>query len=495
MKIKSIKNKYDSLSVPVKAAFWYTFCNVIDKGLSLLSTPIFTRIMTEEQYGDCAIFHSWYSIILIFTSLNIFMGGYTKGLLLNKNDVEQFTSSQLSLTAVITCVWGGIYALNVPFWTKVFQIPPHLMVAMFLQCLITPATTFWLSRERFEYHYRKAVIVTLLNSFLCIGISVVAVLLSDHRLEARVYADISVKVVFGIIIFSIVMMKGKTFYNKAWWKYALAFNLPLIPHYLSNYILNQSDRIMIGRMVGSSQAGFYSIAYTISMMMFLVITAVNNAIEPYIYRSIDSRNVNNIKNIMNLVLILVAVMTIAVMAFAPEIIYVFAGAKYMDAIYVIPPIAASVYFIFVYSMYSTVEYFFQRTGFIAIASTISAILNLILNYFGIKVFGYHAAGYTTLICYVVLAGLHYIFYKKIIKKELPEVRDIYDLRMILFLGLVLAVIMVFLVLTYKTISLRYAIVVVLMIGIFIKRKKVMDIFSIIFKKRKIDNECDKVSRK
>ena len=71
-------SKYRSLSKPVKAALWYTVCNFINKGIALLTTPIFTRILTEEQYGTVSIFQSWFNILIIFTSLNIFLSVYTK---------------------------------------------------------------------------------------------------------------------------------------------------------------------------------------------------------------------------------------------------------------------------------------------------------------------------------------------------------------------------------------------------------------------------------
>ena len=74
--MNKLLNKYNKISEPVKASIWYTICNVINKGIALLSTPIFTRVMTEEQYGTFTIFQSWYSIIFIFTSLNIFLSGY-----------------------------------------------------------------------------------------------------------------------------------------------------------------------------------------------------------------------------------------------------------------------------------------------------------------------------------------------------------------------------------------------------------------------------------
>lgn len=81
MSISDIKNRYKALSLPVKATLWYTICNVINKGLALLSTPIFTRIMTEEQYGTFSVFQSWYGILLIFTSLNVSLEDIKKDLL------------------------------------------------------------------------------------------------------------------------------------------------------------------------------------------------------------------------------------------------------------------------------------------------------------------------------------------------------------------------------------------------------------------------------
>ncbi len=45
---------------------------------------------------------------------------------------------------------------------------------------------------------------------------------------------------------------------------------------------------MIGRMVGNSQAAYYSVAYTISTVMVLISNAINSSLTPYIYKSIAS---------------------------------------------------------------------------------------------------------------------------------------------------------------------------------------------------------------
>ncbi len=468
-------NKYKEMSVPMKAAFWYTICNFINKGISLLSTPIFTRIMTEEQYGTFSIFQSWFNILIIFTSLNIYLSSYTKGLIVYEKEQKKFTSSMLSLTTLITLIFFVVYILNIDFWTKIFELSPNLMFAMFLELLFMPALEFWMGKERFDYNYRKVIAVSICMNIMCLGLSIVAVINTQNKIEARVFSDVFSKILFASVFFVIILSQGKKIFDKNHWKYALKFNIPLLPHYLSNYILNQSDRIMIGKMVGKVQAAYYSVAYTISTIMLLLVTAVNNALTPYIYKTIKDNKAEEIKSRINPIVILMAFLSIFIMALAPEIIRIFAGENYVDAMYVIPPIAASVYFIFIYSMFSTIEYYYQKTGLISIATSISAILNLLLNYFGIKIWGYYAAGYTTLICYLCLTVFHYIFYKKIIIKELPKIKEVYDMRVMIFAGIFILAVMIVMAILYKNIFIRYIVVLLILACAIIKRDKIKDI--------------------
>ena len=60
-------------SAPVKAAFWFTVCSIINKCIQLITVPIFTRILTTTEYGQYSIFVSWQSILLIIATLNIYI--------------------------------------------------------------------------------------------------------------------------------------------------------------------------------------------------------------------------------------------------------------------------------------------------------------------------------------------------------------------------------------------------------------------------------------
>ena len=313
-------------------------------------------------------------------------------------------------------------------------------------------------------------------SFMSVILGVITVIYCSRKVEARVYSDVFSRALIGIIILCILFARGKTFYNKKFWLYNLKFNIPLIPHYLSNFLLNQSDRIMISRMVGNTEAAYYGIAYTISTMMNLVIMALNSAFTPLIYKSIDQGKAYKIKGETAPLFILVAFLCILTMAFAPEIITIFAGKNYAQAIYVVPPISASVYFIFIYSMFSTIEYFYQKTIRIAIATTISAIINVTLNLYFIRIFGYYAAGYTTLFSYILLALMHFIFYRLIVKDKLGSNIEVYSLKIINVCSIVVLSSMLLMALTYRILIIRYVLIVLMLIIIFVKGKDIKKLF-------------------
>lgn len=479
-KIMNFKRKYSEMSPPVKASFWFTVSNVLQKGIALLSTPIMTRILTQEQYGTFSIYQSWLSIVVIFATLNIFQSAYTKGLIQYDNDREKFTSSLLGLTSTITIITFLIFLLFADFWSNIFSLSPFLIGIMFIEIFFMSATQFWSANERVNYRYKKLVAVSIGS---CVGgliIAIIAVLLEDvYKAEVRIIVEVLSKCIVGVFIYLYIFKNGKKFFHKKYWKYALAFNVPLIPHFLSHYVLNQSDRVMIDSMAGKEEAAIYSVAYSISMMMFIVITAINNSFVPYVFQKIKDKCYTEIYKHSNSLILLVAVLCILSMCFAPEIIAIFADKSYSDAVWIVPPVATSVFFIFIYSMYSNVEYYYKKTTGISIASFVAAALNIVLNVVFIKKFGYIAAGYTTLVSYICLSVMHFIFYKRIVKKE-QENQQTFDNKTVLLFSVMMIVVMLVMLLLYNITIVRYCVILILLIICVINRK---DIFTLIKSKK------------
>jgi len=465
--------KYLGLADPIKASLWFTISSVIQRGIALLTTPIFTRLLTTEEYGVYSVYQSWYSIIIIFTTLNLYAGVYNNGMTKWPEARRQYTSALQGLSTTITVLWFFIYLCSMEFWNRLFGLSTLFVLAIFIEVLFVPAFNFWAAGQRFDYKYRKLVGVSVGMGLASPTIGVIAVLLSSYKAEARVLSYVFVQVCVGLVFYIFNMYKGKRFYIKEYWIFALKFNIPLIPHYLAQTVLNQADRIMIADMIGKGEAAIYSVAYTISMMFTIVTGAINNTFIPYTYKAIRDKKYKDLKKTASFLVLLVGAACIVAMAFGPEIIRIFAAPEYYDARWVVPPVAEALLFMFIFPLFCNVEFYYEQTKFIMVASGLAAAINVGLNHVAIKLFGYVAAAYTTLICYILLAIAHYIAYRIICKKKAIDF-ELYDMRFILTISVISLIIMVGMTFIYDIFVVRYTIIALIVIAIVVKRKVVIE---------------------
>ena len=461
------------MPAPAKAAIWFVVCNVVNKGISLLATPILTRIMSAEQYGTFSVFQSWVSIMTIFCTLNLFGNAYSRGWLNFKGDVARFESSLLALSSLLTLVLFGVFCVAPEFWAAAMGLTPFLVVLLFAEIALVSATSFWSARQRFEYRYRALVAVTIATNVFSLVAGIVAILCTDAKAEARVVMDVLAKGVPGLILGIMIFSKGRCFFDKKYWKYGLAFTLPLVPHFLSHFVLNQSDRLMISQMVGNDAAAFYSVSYSIAMAMVIVTNAINDSYTPYTFQELSKKKVDGVRRNGHLMLALVGALCLMLMAFGPEILAVFAGPEYSEAVGIIPPLSASVFFIFLYSMLSNIEYFYEKTSMISVASMIAAGLNIVLNLLAIPRFGYAAAAWTTLLSYIALAFLHWAFYHRVCVEELGY--DVYKTRFLLLSCAVVLIMTCAMVVFYDRMVVRYGVLMVITAMLIVKRRQIIDV--------------------
>lgn len=471
--LSKLKVKYDSIPVPAKASLWFTLCSIVQKGIALLTTPIFTRMLTTEQYGVYTVYQSWYQIIIIFATLNMFFGVYNNGITKNPEDKEGYTSSLLGLSSVVTVGLFAIVSLGIDWWSGMLDLSPLLICVLFVQLIFESAFQYWAASQRYNYKYRALVAVTIVNALVGSVLGVILVQTTPHKAEARIISLVLIQALIGLGCYIVIMAKGKKFFSLKYWKYALGFSLPLIPHYLSGTLLNQVDRLMIAAMVGKGQAAIYGVAYNVAMMMTIITNAINNSFIPYSYKELKEKRYDGIRKNSEMLMILVAGLCVVAMVFCPEIIAIFASPEYGEAIWVMPPIAASVFFMFLYPLFGNIEFYYEKTKFVAFSSCVAAVLNLVLNYVFIGMFGYYAAGYTTLVCYMIYSLMHYIFYKKILK-ESTEVKSIYSEKFMIVISVIVLAFMFSMTLVYRYTLVRYGILVVLMMICFIKRKFIID---------------------
>ncbi len=480
--LKLVKDRYISFPIEVKASICYLICSFIQKGISVVTTPIFTRLLSTEEYGEYSVFISWWGIIAILVSMNISYGVYTQGLVKFSEDRKRFIASLQGLNTTLVLASATIYTVFHSLWNKLIPLSTVEMIVMFILIWTSSVFSFWAGEQRVEYKYKKLVILTVIVAIIQPAVGIIVIRIFNNKVTARLISMAIVEIIFYLGLYVGQIKRGEVFFSKQYWKYAVKFNIPLIPHYLSQTILNNADRLMIERMLGLGEAGIYSLAYSIALIMMLFNTALSQTLSPWIYKKIKEGKNKDIASVGYLGLLIVATVNYILILLAPEVVRIFAPAEYYDSIWAIPPVAISTLFIFGYDLFAKFAFYYEKTNFVMIVSILSAGLNVVLNYLFINKYGYIAAGYTTLVCYIMSTCGHYAFMRRICKKYCNGVYPFETIKLIMigtgFVCLGLAVIPL-----YNYAIIRYTILTILVLLTVIFRKEIARRIKILIKIR------------
>jgi len=465
---------YKKLPIQAKASLWYTVCNFMQNGISLIMVLLYIRVLSTDEYGRWSVFQSWRDILFILASLNLYAGVYTKILVDNKYDRDKYTSSMQGLGLTCTFVVGLFYLLFYRIINKTLDLDYPYIILMFAYFIVYPGFLFWMAKQRVDYKYKSLLVVNILISIGIPLLSVALLYCFGTVAESLVLGFLLVQLIAGILFFAYQFYKGKCFFDSEYWSYALKFNVPLIPHYLSLIILNQSDRIMIKNYCGDSDAGVYSLAYQISFVIMILITAINGSRVPWTYEKLKTGKLDHLKKIIISLVAFLSCTTFLISLVSPELIGLIGTEEYQSAVYVIPVVALGLFYTFVYDLFAAVEFYYGATKYVMCASSIGAAINIILNYIFIPLYGYIAAAYTTLISYAVFMFMHFVFYKKVISDHDIKT-NVYNDKMIFGISFITTVLIAFVLFSFKYSVLRLALIILVILVLAVNKNKIINV--------------------
>ena len=110
----------------LKSGVWYTLTNLVVRGMTLITTPIFARMLTHEQYGGYSNYLSWTNIAVILVSMRM-----EASLISAKFDYEKrlgdYNRSLITLTFVLTMTWAFIVNKSVRLWENVYELDAGIL--------------------------------------------------------------------------------------------------------------------------------------------------------------------------------------------------------------------------------------------------------------------------------------------------------------------------------------------------------------------------------
>ncbi|MCI8517100.1 MAG: oligosaccharide flippase family protein [Hungatella sp.] len=407
----------------MKAGLGYTIGNYLLKGLAFFSIPVFTRLMSTEDYGLFNTFAAYESISFVLIGLALH-SCIKNAKYRFAETFDDFLSTCMTLMMMSFVFWLMLLKLFedvIQVKLRLSGLESHLLVV----CSMGNAlVTFYTTYQGLEYRYKSFLAASSMNAVLNLVLSVVLMktVFIDNPYLGRVFGTCIPLVLLSVFVILYFYRKSPPKLSKIYADYALKISIPIIPHGISQVVLSQFDRIMIRTLSGASQAGLYSFAYNIYMIIQVTASSLNNVWEPWFFEKMNGDDHSSIKKYATLYSTFIMWMSSSVLIVSPELIKLLAAKTYWDSIYVVVPIVIAGYFSFLYTIPVAVEYYYEKTKYIALATGSAALINIVLNAAFIPCYGYIAAAYTTLVTYMLYFMFHYILSVKLYKRSILEAR-------------------------------------------------------------------------
>lgn len=452
----------------LKSSIFYTVGGFLLQGINFLTFPIFSRLLTPGDYGIANLFTVWVGMIVTFGSVQLNSSLPIAKVKFNEEKYKNLQSSILSFTTITFSTLTLLSAILSKRLVTIIGLNSNLIVLLTVQSFFSFINllygTILIQDKKDKKYLGLSIVSTMLNIFISL---LLVMFMKDNKYLGKILGGfIASLLVGGILYFKI--SKGKFILCKESLSFALKLAVPIVPHVLSQQLLTNSDRIMLNNFQGSTAVGIYSFAYNIGMIISLVFGSINNAWVPWLFENLKAGNKEKINTTSRQYIIIFSLITISVVFISPEIAYIMATKEYMQGSSLIPLIALSYYFVFLYSFAANIEFYFEKTRFIPIGTVLAALVNISLNFIFIPKYGIIAAGMTTLVSYILLFIFHLLVVIYVIKYDDNNVGYYF-----MFAGFVIIFIIIFYAIK-GFIILRYLILLVIATYGYAKRKVIFE---------------------
>lgn len=401
-----------------KAGMAYTIGNVLLKGISFLTLPIFSRILTTEEFGFYNLYVSYETILTIFVGLCLY-GSLRTAKYDYRNEFDSYVSSTLVLSGIVYLAFLIVGNIAYPFFPDQFEFNRILLNILITHSYAMFIFQFYNTRLALDFRYKEFLVASGINSIggTVLSIFLIQVVFTTNKHIARIYGYAIVPIMVAAVIWCIFFRKAvrnkDKIFNVKYWKYGLGISLPLVVHTFSQQILNQFDRIMINTLVSVAAVGIYGFIQTIASILQIIVQSMDSAWSVWMYEQLDKKEYIQIKEKAKAYILLMNILYIGFVSLAPDVIHIAGTKDYYEGASMVVPLSFAIYFIFLYSLPVHIEYFYKKTKFIALGTSLAAVVNIVLNYFFIKQYGYIASAWTTLASYILLFAFHWFISKKI----------------------------------------------------------------------------------
>jgi len=408
----------------IKSSGVYALSALASPLVSLVLAPFLTHQLSGSNYGGLAVLYTIIDLVTAITQLGLgpaffraYNGDYESlrdrsGVLFASITLLIFVSLPLAIAIMLAAPWLSQLLFNSTAFTDAVRCTGLVIL---LENMTVPGLS-WLRAEKRAVLFSA---LSLANLLLVLGTNLVLVGMLHMGVNGALIAKgmgytIIVICTLPIMLLFIVRQRGLAMRSHIV-RNMLFFGVPTIFGDMAAWVLQLSDRYLLGHFGSLAQTAIYTVSYTLGGVLSPVILApFGLAWTPIMYSLAKRRDARHIFRLvfrwLSTVLLLATFALSLLSTFLLEVLF---PPAYRSGTLIIPFIALSTMGIGIYYIFMTGVYIRRRTILEFVFMLIAATVNVLLNIFLIPYFGAIGAAISTLLAYIVLVSVSYIVNEKI----------------------------------------------------------------------------------
>lgn len=322
----------------IKGISWAGSFRIVTRAVSFLRTAVLARLLVPADFG----FFSVASLVLALSEL-LTETGINIILIQKKEEIDKYIDTAWVISILRGLVIGIVIFVSAPFISSFFSMPQAYALLLWIAAVpvvrgfINPSVVKFLKDLRFqqEFYYKTSIfivesVVSIILAFVLRSpISLVYGLLAGAIFEVIIsYIFVNPRPRFGI--------------NKKYVYEIFSHGKWLTANGVINYLYQNLDNIVIGKMLGAVSLGIYDVAYKISLLPLTeVADVVGRTSFPVMVKIND--DIKRLRRAYYKSLLLIAtfsvIITIIILLFPSQIIYILLGNQWMSAVSILQLLA------------------------------------------------------------------------------------------------------------------------------------------------------------
>lgn len=382
-----------------RSIYYYSVINVICAVVPFVLLPVLTAYLSPAEFGELSLVLMLQTLLIPLVLINF------NGLIAveySKLDQEQFlrlVGTIIWLPIMGYCVMALLLFVFRDGIAKLFSIPTFWVAASAFIVLLQAMPTLILSMFQAEKNLGAFGSFKISMTLLNLSLSIIFVIGFKYGWEGRVGGIAGAYALFTALSLLILARKRmlKLNFDSGYFRSALKFGIPLIPHALSGTLLAMVDRLFQVNMLTQADVGVYSVAFQVASVVMIIMSSINQAWSPYLFEQLNSAPSEELmrKLVVQTYRIMGAMLGVVIgfVVIVPLVFNLFISDAYLDGAVVTMMIGVAMLFQGFYFMVTNYIFYMKKTHLLSIMTLVSAAIVMLLNYVLIPHFGIMGSAY------------------------------------------------------------------------------------------------------